>query len=205
MGSGSASPSSRSDLHRGWTYTWFRSIESPGDEAKFRCWCNQSGTLLSVVASPSNKTGLKRQDQLADELTLTTRIRIRKPCDKCLGRPNASASPAAEPARLLPPTTAFAGAQFLKNRAVEGRVQAATGRDETTPFCRNQLEPENCLKTRWLPPVGCTLCWAAPVRRDSGLAGSPGLGGQYLAFYAWCRIAGCGCFLLEHLSLQRQR
>jgi hypothetical protein len=33
-------------------------------------------------------------------------------------------------------------------------------------------------------------CWAAPVRRDSGLAGSPGLGGQHFAFHAWCRITG---------------
>jgi len=33
------------------------------------------------MGSLAYKTGLKRQNQVGDELTLTTRIRIRKPCD----------------------------------------------------------------------------------------------------------------------------
>ena len=35
----------------------------------------------AVVVIPSYKTGHKRQIQVGDELILTTRIRIRKPCD----------------------------------------------------------------------------------------------------------------------------
>lgn len=34
--------------------------------------------LITVVAKPSCKTRLKRQTRLADELTLSTRIRIQK-------------------------------------------------------------------------------------------------------------------------------
>jgi len=36
---------------------------------------------IAVVANPSCKTRLKRQNQRTDELTVTTRIQIGKPCD----------------------------------------------------------------------------------------------------------------------------
>jgi hypothetical protein len=38
-------------------------------------------------------------------------------------KPNAQRSPAAGPARLLPPTSAYAGAEPLKNRAVGSPVE----------------------------------------------------------------------------------
>ncbi len=64
-------PSSRSERHKGWTYARFRRINSFGYEFRNTCWCTHSGTDgVVVVADPSYKTGLKRQNPI----TLTTRI-----------------------------------------------------------------------------------------------------------------------------------
>jgi hypothetical protein len=57
--------------------------------------------------------------------------------------------------------------QYSTRRPTAGVTRWWAGRDNAT-LTEPTPSHANCLKTRRLPPVGCTLCWAAFSLRDNG-------------------------------------